>query len=898
MTLMAGVRIGPYEIIGPLGAGGMGEVYRARDARLQREVAIKVLPAGLSSDPDRLARFEQEARAAAALNHPNILAVYDIGTHDAAPYIVSELLQGETLREQIAGLSVRKAIDLAIQIAHGLAAAHERGIVHRDLKPENIFITTDGRVKILDFGLAKLTQAEPSIAGMSALPTTPAIEMRAPQTIAGVVLGTVGYMAPEQVRGVVADHRADIFAFGVILYEMLSGHRAFTGETTMDTMMAIAKEVPPELPAAERRIPPALARIVDRALEKNPAARFQTASDLAFALESLSSPSTAAAIPASIRVTRSRERLAWSAACLIVAIGAGAIGWRLKPIPAPSNSAIARLTVTMPAGDRLADLDDPALALSSDGAQLVYVGMREGKQQLYLRVIDSIESNAIPGTDAASDPFFSPDGQWVGFFAQGKLKKVALASGTVQSLCDAPAAHGASWSADGWIYFAPTGASGLWKVSTSGGTPTEVTKLDHSKGEVSHRWPQVLGAGRAVLFTLWTGPGPDEKKIVVLDLATGERRALVEGGDTGRYVSSGHLVYARQDVLMAAPMDLARLAVAGSAPIVLAEQVYGGGEGAQYAVSDVGQIAYAPGNAKRLDRRLAWVDRNGRVDPLPLPPRPYSNVALSPDGRQAAIQVDENTINIWIYDFARATFTPLTTAVGGSSQAPIWTPDGTRIVYRGTRLGFRNLFLKTVDRTGPEERLTTKENTVQTPGAWSPDGKTQVFSEINQATGLDIYMLRLDSDGKTQPLMASPANESNPKLSPDGGWLAYMSDESGRDETYVQPFPQTGRKWQVSTDGGRELVWSKNGAELFYTNGDKLMAVDVTTQPTFSVGSPRLLFEGRFRHSTTGSAAYDVSPDGRRFLRVQPIEPDPPNNQINVVINWFEELKRVAGSTK
>jgi serine/threonine-protein kinase len=894
MSLVIGTRLGPYEIQSAIGAGGMGEVYRARDSRLRRDVAIKVLPGAFSSDPERLARFEQEAHAAASLNHPNILAVYDIGIHDGSSYIVSELLEGETLREKITGLPVRKALDYAIQIARGLAAAHEKGIVHRDLKPENIFVTSDDRIKILDFGLAKLTQMESSFGGVTALPTTPPLHIAAPQTLSGVVLGTVGYMAPEQVRGLPADHRADIFAFGVVLYEMLAGRRAFQGDTAMDTMMAIAKETPPDLPVEQRKIPPALGRIVDRALAKTPAARFQTASDFAFALESLSSSSAPAAVPPSVRVTHSRERLGWGAACVMLAMAAGVLGWWLKPAPASRDAAIARLTVTLPVGDQLAQVDSfPGLALSNDGARLVYVATRAGKTQLYLRRIDDVESQAIAGTDAARAPFFSPDGQSVGFFAQGKLKTVALPSGTVKILCDAPSGRGGGWSDDGTIYFAPTNTSGLWKVPASGGTPSEVTRLDHDKGEVSHRWPQVLPGGKVLLFTVWTGPGPDESRIVAHLLATGERRVLVDGGNTGRYVASGHLIYGRLDGLMAVPMDLARNVIAG-APVALAEQAYGASEGSQYAVSDSGYLAYAPGNVRRLDRRLVWVDRAGHVEQLPLSARPYTNVTLSPDGTQAAIQIDENTLNIWIYDFSRATLTPLNTGANGSSQAPVWTPDGARIVYRGTRAGFRNLFWSVVDRSTKEERLTTRENTSQTPGSWSPDGRTLAFSEIDLATGEDISLLHLDGDRKPQPLMASEFSEANPKLSPNGRWLAYESDESGRREIYLQSFPPPGRKWQISTEGGDEPVWSRDGRELFYTNGDKLMSVAILTQPTLSVGSPRLLFEGRYARSQTGSAAYDVSPDGQRFLRAQMIEPDPPNNQINVVINWFAELKRLA----
>ena len=659
MPLGPGARLGPYEILSAIGAGGMGEVYRARDSRLARDVAIKVLPSGLSSDPERLARFEQEARAAAALNHPNILAVFDLGTHDGAPYIVSELLDGETLREHIAGLTIRKAIDYAVQIARGLSAAHEKGIVHRDLKPENIFVTANGRVKILDFGLAKLTQVEPAHAGRSALPTTPAFNTQSPlHTMAGVVLGTVGYMAPEQVRGIAADHRADIFAFG--------------GETTMDTMMAIAKEAPPELPAAERHIPPALARIVDRCLEKNPASRFKSADDLAFALEGLSTQSAGAVSPAVSARTRLAEnaRVAWTVAGLfavtIAAILTGAVVWNSR-VAVVGSSAIARLTVTLPPGDDVWNVEHPQLALSNDGTELVYGAIRNGKAQLYLRQIDHLDARPIPGTEGAVSPFFSPDGQWVGFFAQGKLKKASIAAGAVQVLCDAPGAggKGGSWSFDNTIYFAPTNVSAIWKVSAAGGTPEPVTRLDRGKGEISHRWPQVLPGGKAILFAVWTGPGQDEKRMDVQSLDGGERHVLAQGADTGRYVSTGHLVYARADGLMAVPMDLTSLQVTRTAPIPLAEQVRVGGEGAQYAISDAGVMAYLPGSARRYEHRLVWVDRHGVVEALAIPPREYAGVMLSPDGREAALTVYGSTAGIWLYNFARSTLTPLTT--GGAS---------------------------------------------------------------------------------------------------------------------------------------------------------------------------------------------------------------------------------------
>jgi len=892
--LAPGTRLGVYEVVAPLGAGGMGEVYRAHDPRLRREVAIKVLAAELSTDPERLTRFEQEARAAAALNHPNILAVYDIGQHDGASFIVSELLEGETLRERLNGgrLPLRKAIEYAIEICHGLAAAHDKGIVHRDLKPENIFVTADGRVKILDFGLAKLTQAEPAFATVSALPTTP------PHTLPGVVLGTIGYMSPEQVRGLAADHRSDIFAFGAILHEMVAGTRAFHGETTMDTMTAILKEAPPDLAATERHIPPALIRIIDKCLEKASAARFQSAGDLGFALEGLSTQS--ATVESTAITIRKRlatnAGLAWAVATIAVVVGlvgVGATWWTFRGVES-NAAAIARLTVALPAGDEIWNPEYPALALSGDGTQLVYVATRDGKAQLYVRQTDRFESRPIAGTEGALMPFFSPDGEWVGFFAQGKLKKVSIAAGAVQVLCDAPGAggKGGSWSVDNTIYFAPTNFSGIWKVAASGGVPESVTRLDVGKGEVSHRWPQLLPGGKAILFTVWTGPGRDEQRVEAQSLETGERHVVVSGADTGRYVSTGHLVYARADALMAVPMNLATLQVARAAPVPLAEEVRVGGEGAAYAVSDAGVLVYIPGSVHRYERRLVWVDRHGVVEALSLPPRAYASVALSPDGRQAAIEISGGTEGVWLSELGRGILTPLTAGTG-SSQIPLWSVDGQRIAYRGTRTGLRNLFWKMADGVSAEERLTTKENTNQTPTSFSSDGKWLAFSENSPETGGDIWLLPLDGERKPQPFVATPFDEALPRFSPDGGWLAYQSNQSGQNEVYVQPFLRSGGRRLISAEGGTAPIWSKNGRELFYLNGEKLMVADVATAPVFSTSTPRLLFEGRFVLVPSGIGGYDVSPDGQRFLRIQAIGPEPPLNQIHIVLNWTEELKRL-----
>ncbi len=893
-SLQPGVKLGRYEIRSRIGAGGMGEVYRALDPELGRDVAIKVLPPDFAADADRLRRFDQEARAAGTLNHPNILAIYDIGSRDGAPYVVAELLEGETLRDEVyrGALPRRKAIDYARQIAEGLAAAHDRGIVHRDLKPENLFVTREGRLKILDFGLAKLMPSGrvPPDRARGELATV----TYANPTDAGTLMGTAGYMAPEQARGEPVDHRADVFAFGTVLYEMLTGRRAFQRGSTVETLGAILQDDPPELTVGNPKIGPALERVLRHCLEKRPEARFQSARDLAFALDSLSATSgeippsadagtapKAAARPATVWVPR-WVALATGLSLLLLVAVVGVVAWKSLDRPPAAEPRVVRLTLTLPAGEKLdtTGAECSQVAISPAGTNIVYVASSGGRGQLYLRPIDRVMATALAGTEGAKCPFFSPDGQWVGFFAERKMKKVSLASGISQMLCDAAGGDG-SWGPDGSIYFAPRGNSGLSKVSADGGSPTEVTTLDRAKGEVSHRWTQVLPGGKGVTFGVWTGPGRDEVSVYVQRLDTGERTLVVQGAARGRYVASGHLVYVRGSELFAAPFDLERLQVSGAA-VRLADDV------GHYAVSDRGDLVYLPDNPERSQRRLVWVDRGGRVEPLAAPERDYRSAALSPDGRFAVVDIGGGATSVWIYDFSRATLTPFPTG-DGSSQSPRWTPDGKRIVYRGTRAGFRNVWWKSVNDTTDEERLTTGE-WVETPGSWSADGEWLVYQR-SDPTGADVWAVRA-SDGKSHAVVSTPAGEYGPRLSPDGRWLAYYSDEPGRVEVFVQPFAGPGRRTQISTDGGTEPVWSHDGRGLFYVNGDRMMAVEITTAPTFSAGVPRLLFEARYTASYNGVAAYDVSPDNKRFLRVQPMHPDPPADQIHVVLNWFEELRR------
>jgi serine/threonine-protein kinase len=896
MALTSGSRLGVYEIVALIGAGGMGEVYRARDTRLDRAVAIKVLPANVASTPGLRDRFEREARTVAGLHHPHICVLHDVGNQEGVDFLVMEYLSGETLEDRLrrGALPLEQALQVAIQIADALASAHRAGVIHRDLKPGNIMLVGGGRTaspeaKLLDFGLAKSAASVATGAAGSMLPTlAPAL------TEQGTILGTFQYMAPEQIEGLEADARTDIFAFGSVLYEMVTGRSAFPAKSRASLIAAILDHEPPGLSAVDARVPRQLDHVVRRCLAKSPDERWQTAADLhrelKWAAESITQDTPAKGADA-------QEAAPWRrpitiaiaiAAALVAAVVAGVVALRLLGGVPATESRVVRLTMALPAGAEVAELENPAVAISPAGTHIAYVAMSGDRQQLHVRAIDSLEAKAHAGTELASNPFFSPDGQWIGFFAPGKLKKVSVAAGITQTLCDAPFGRGGSWAPDGSIYFAATNSSGLSKVSADGGTPGEVTTLDRAKGEVSHRWPQVLPGGKALLFTLWTGPGRDEQHVLVQRLDTGERITVVKGGGTGRYVPSGHVVYARGDELFAVRFDLDRLQVSGPA-VRLADAVRVGSEGAHYAVSDVGELTYLPGDPQRYRRRLVWVARDGRVEPLAAPEREYfGNAALSPDGRFAAVDVETGTIDLWIYDFSRATLTPLQTGIG-SSQAPRWTPDGNRIVYRGTRTGFRNVWWKTVDDATSEERLTTGER-IETPGSWSADGEWLVYMAIDPVTGPDVWALPAGGGREPRVIVRTPYQEAHPRLSPDGRWLAYTSNEPGRLEVFVQPFDGPGGRSQISTDGGTEPVWSGDGRELFYLDGDRMMAVEITTAPTFKAGAPRRLFEGRYAFSLTTSAAYDVTSDGQRFLRVQPLYPDPPVNQIHIVLNWFEEL--------
>ena len=868
---MIGKLLGPYEILAKIGAGGMGEVYRAKDTRLDRFVAIKILPPEVAGDPDRLSRFAHEARAAAALNHPNLLAVYDVGQEHRVAYLVTELLEGRTLGDLLAGetLAMSRVVDLAAQIADGLAAAHARGIVHRDIKPDNLFVTTDGRVKILDFGLAKVTEVGPQV--MADAPTRAAT---APHT----VLGTLGYMAPEQVRGEPVDSRADVFAFGCVLYEMLSGRRAFTGTTSLDMMSAILKDAPASIETTTTRaIPPTLVRVIDRCLEKTPATRFQSTTDLAFALRALTTSSTAAATERDAapirrgRPSRWRSVLPW-----VLAAGLGAstlvLLW-LARSPVPSSHTISRFAIGFSAGDAVG-----IPAISPDGRTIVYPLTRGGTTMLYVRGVDQFEAKPLPGTEGGAQPFFSPDSKSVAFVANGQIKRTSFDAGGVTTVCPDVDLRGATWGPDDTIVFAmwPQGEL-LWRVPAAGGTP-EPLGPRHAGQQVTG--PQFFPDGRHILYAV-----RDERwNLEVYSLADQSVRRVLTDARKGRLLSTGQLMFVRgESTLMSVPFDADRLSVRGTT-ISVAEIQGGSGQGFdQYDLSLTGSLVFRP-KPPLQDHDVLWMTSQGREMPSGLPQRPYAEINLSRDGRRIVAKLDAD---LWIGDLARGTLTRFATG-----HTLVWSPDSRHVAY--VRDG--RLFSADVD-AGPESERPLSSTWFDSTLSmhWSPDGTLLAFNAAFPQSSHDILLLPLGGSAAAptaRPFVQTPADEVDPRFSPDGRWLAYWDVEHG---LFVRSVDGSGRRTQIS-DAGMQPRWAANGRELFYVNADRLWVVPVEPGAEFRAGTPHALFALPVPSTSAWTAAtYDVAPDGR-FLFVKKPSGPPPPPELRIVVNWSDELR--AGRPK
>jgi serine/threonine protein kinase len=886
--LAANTTLSHYTIISKIGEGGMGQVYRARDSRLDREVAIKILPQNYSSDADRLKRFEQEARATSALNHPNILTVFDIGTHAGAPFIVSELLAGEELRDQLkAGpLTQRSVIDLAQQIAQGLAAAHGKGITHRDLKPENLFVTTDGRLKILDFGLAKLRPQRNE--------TSSEVATAKQITGPGTVMGTVAYMSPEQVRGQDVDHRSDIFSFGSILYEMLTGERAFRRETTAETMTAILKEEPTDFVEINEKINPALLRIVRRCLEKNPERRFQSASDLGFAIEASTSSASTSQSKTEINTVvldSATRRRTWPIA-IAVAVGLFAmaglgmlIGRSLFKNVAVSP--VRRVAISLTAPLAMAKycplgIGRRAIALSPDGSSLVYSGEQNGKSQLFIRSLDSFDARPIPGTEGAYSPFFSPDGQSIAFFASNTLRKTSLTGGQPVTLTEARNSQGAAWGSNDTIVFADAEGTRLISISASGGSAKIIGTLGLlQRPDWGFSNPEFLPDGETMLLTVWRTANPDNYRLATFSPKTSKLQILLDGGIDAHYLDTGHIVYSRGATLIAAPFDTSALKITGPG-VTLVENVRSEEWGTvQYSVSRDGTLVYVSGGPAWVGN-LVWTDRKGSTAVIDVPPHAYLNPSLSPDGKQVAVEIAEATRDIHLLDFARGGLVRFTNVA--ANICPHWSADGKQVTFaRYSESGFDTVS-KSID-SGAETIFMHRDNgEIQT---FSPDGTTLLYMHIAPDTSLDLWVKT--GNEQPRPWLMTKFSELLASYSSDGKYVAYCSDESGQYEIYVRPASGEGAKWQISTEGGEEPIWAKDGRELFYRNGQKWMAVDVTTAQEFKSGSPRLLFEGPYLNIPGFS--YDVAADGR-FLILEEHFKQSPTLQVQAIFNWEDEVKR------
>ena len=911
MALAPGTRIGSYEVVAQIGAGGMGEVYRARDTRLKREVALKILPDSFANDPDRLARFQREAEVLASLSHPNIAVIH--GLEERA--LVMELVEGEDLAQRIArgALPLDEALAIAKQIADALDAAHEQGIIHRDLKPANIKRRDDGTVKVLDFGLAKLGPGGAD--SLSAPGATHSPTLSLAFTGVGMILGTAAYMSPEQARGKTVDKRADIWAFGCVLFEMLTGRRAFDGADATEMIAAVVR-AEPEWSALPSATPPKLIAILKRCLQKDPRVRARDIGDLRFELDEVSrAPApgdTSTAIP---RAPLWRRAIPYAAVVLVTVGLTASVASLLRP--AAPDRPVARFAINLPDNERFSNTGRHAVAISPDDAYIVY----GANGRLNLRRLDQLVATPIRGTEgavtslveAARNPFFSPDGQWIGFWQNGHLKKVSVTGGSAVALCEADNPWGASWSEDDSIVFGQ-GPKGIMRVAAAGGTPELVVKVD--SGESAHG-PQMLPAGRAILFTLRPSGAQtwDESRIVVQSLTTGERKEIIKGGSDARYLPTGHLVYALESTVLAVPFDVDTLNVTGG-PVPVLEMVARAGGiatgAAHFSVSARGTLVYIEdvGAVAAASRTLTWVDRNGREAAIKAPAQAYRSPRLSADGQRIAVDITDEQRDIWIWNLAGETLTRLTLESATETYG-VWTPDGRRVVFNSTRGGSRgigtgNVYWQASDGTGAAERLTDSPNS-QMPNAVSPDGTKLVFRETTP-DGSDLMLLPLQGERRTQPLVQTPDTERNADISPNGRWLAYESNESGEFEVYVRPFPNVNDgRWQVSAGGGTVPLWARNGQELFFMTprGESLMAAAILESPgsaAFRSGTPIKLFDTRGYFAPTGGPnqrdpgrTYDVSADGRRFLMIKDVsvrEGASAPQSIILIQNWVEELER------
>ncbi|MEQ1759525.1 MAG: protein kinase [Vicinamibacterales bacterium] len=906
-VLAPGTRFGAYEIRGVLGVGGMGEVYRATDTRLGRDVALKVLPAAVATDSDRLARFDREARILATLNHPNIAIVHTLEESGGIKALGMELVEGPTLAERIARarIPLNETLAIAIQIARAVQAAHESHIVHRDLKPANIKVRDDGTVKVLDFGLAKGLErrvVEVRVAD-SAAPTKTTAAGTHPLTRLGQVLGTAEYMSPEQATGLPTDERSDVWAFGCVLYEMLTGRRPFGGTTTEDVLTAVVEQEP-DWTSMPRHLPVPVRLMLESCLVKDRKKRLASMSTAVFVLEHAETlvPDDAARRDAEHR-TSVRRIVAASLAML--AVGALAVWASLTFVRPPARALVRTSIPTQGATALVRGGLDPNLAVTRDGNTLVYRGQGA---QLVVRSLDQLTPRTLAGLGAPRGLFLSPDGQWIGYFdSTSALRRVSLSGGTpvtMSAINEAP--RGACWQPDGNVVFSTASSrAGLTRVSTNGGQTAVLTTPSAERNELSHAWPECLPGNRGVLFTIVPVVGSvAQAHIAVFDERTGTPKTLIRGGSHARYIPTGHLVYGAGQTLFAVPFDLERLELTGT-PVPVLENIAMSSMGmVEMGVTDEGTLVYLE-SAQPPRRTLAWVDRAGREEPVPAPARAYRYVRLSPDNTRLALDIREQDNDIWIWDFVRATLTRLTSGPR-ADEHPIWMTDSQRVIFSSDRDGIQNIYWQRADGTGAAERLTQSENEEDLLNV-SPNGLHLLFKSAFRGPNSDRnddLMVAAISPTVSAPLeqrtlIKTRFQETDAVVSPNGRWLAYTSDESGRDEIYVRPFPDVAAgRWQVSSRGGAMPVWSPDGRELyFFSEGEGMAAADVGSGASWQSGRARFLFAGDYLLGE-GARTYDISADGQRFVLIKNAPPDPAvvSPSVVVVQNWFSELQRLAPS--
>ena len=858
----------------------MGEVYRARDTRLKRDVAIKILPAAFARDPDRIARLQREAEVLATLNHPNIAAVYGFEDTPVATGIVLELVEGPTLADRLVSgaVPIDESLTIAKQIADALEAAHDKGVIHRDLKPANIKVTSAGQVKVLDFGLAKIAEASAVAGSSSTYPLSMSPTRAVQATSAGLILGTAGYMSPEQARGKAVDRRSDIWSFGCVLFEMLTAKPVFeTGETVSDAVAAILTREP-DWNALPAHLSPAIRRLLRRCLEKDPDRRLHHIADARLEIaDAMSAPASESTLARPhVRSTWMRV-VPWAVAAVALGVAAFAL-WTSGASRSSAPSPVRRLELMLPADvEMFAGVQ--SLAISADGSKIAFIGVRSGGRQVYLRALDQFEAVPVQGSDGATGCFFSPDGRSLGVVSnQGVIRTIALSDGLVTTVTDgANFLYGESWGNDDRIVFVRNGT--LWQIPRSGGSATQLTKL--GQGETLHSQPRHLPGGQTLLFSVSSG---DQRRVDALVIATGERRRVLERGALPMYAASGHLVFARDGELLAAPFDAGRLAVTGVAARAL-ERVPAQLQGIpSIDISPSGTVAYAPTTAVS---RLVSVSRQGAEQPLNETARNYANPRLSPDGTRLLVQAGD----LWVQDLARSNFSRLASRDAVLNAFPSWLPDGHRVIYRSPS----GLRIQDAEGGSQGQILSTTSDYDYAVSVGN-DGDTVVLLRSTQETSFDILSLSLRDPANVRTLIKTPAYEGGARLSPDGRWLAYVSNESTQNEVYLRPFPSVDRRWTISTQGGSQPVWNRNGKEIFYRNGDKMMAVDITTTPEVKLSTPRVLFEQRYAFGSGITIAnYDVTPDGQRFIMVKD---ENGGGRLNVVFNWFSDLARLAPASR